>query len=167
MSSRPRFAALVVMHERQEQEARRRLGELERKRQEISERIGYLMNERHSAAAAVGLSGRDQLTRYWMHIEAQVRGLHEALAKSETEISAARTVLAEAHRAHATFIKLQELDAIERARLAERQAQRRMEEFAVRRFNERQAEDARVAGSRVAGYSVDSIDSVEHQEAQP
>jgi flagellar export protein FliJ len=161
MSQRPRFAALVVLHERQEQEARRRLGELERKRQDITERIGMLLGERHSAAVVVGLSGRDQLTRYWIHIEAQVRGLHEALAKSETEISAARTVLAEAHRAHATFIKLQEIDALERARLAERQAQRRMEEFAVRRFNERQAEETRVAVFRVADYRVD------HQEDQP
>ena len=161
MSQRPRFAALVVLHERQEQEARRRLGELERKRQDITERIGMLLGERHSAAAVVGLSGRDQLTRYWIHIEAQVRSLHEALAKSETEMSAARTVLAEAHRAHATFIKLLEIDALERARLAERQAQRRMEEFAVRRFNERQAEETRVAVSRVADYRVD------HQEAQP
>ncbi len=160
MSQRPRFSALVVLHERQEQEARRRLGDLERKRQDITERIGILLGERHSAAAVVGLSGRDQLSRYWIHIEVQVRGLHEALAKSEMEISAARTVLAEAHRAHATFIKLQEIDASERMRLAERQAQRRMEEFAVRRFNERQVEDARVARFHNAD------DSVEHQEAQ-
>lgn len=160
MSPRPRFAALVVLHERQEQEARRRLGELERKRQDITERIGIILGERHSAAAVVGLSGRDQLSRYWIHIEAQVRGLHEALAKNEMEISAARTVLAEAHRAHATFIKLQEIDAIEHARFAERQAQRRMEEFAVRRFNERQVEDARIARSRIAD------DSVEHLEAR-
>lgn len=161
MSQRPRFTALVVLHERQEQEARRRLGELERKRQDITERISILVGERHSAATVVGLSGRDQLTRYWIHIEGQVRSLHEALAKSESDISAARTALAEAHRAHATFIKLQELDALERARLAERQAQRRMEEFAIRRFNERQAEDLRVANSRM----VDA--RVEPQEAQP
>ena len=150
MSQRPRFTALVILHERQEQEARRRLGELERKRQDITERISILVGERHSAATVVGLSGRDQLTRYWIHIEGQIRGLHEALAKSESDISAARTALAEAHRTHATFIKLQELDAIERARLAERQAQRRMEEFAIRRFNERQIEDVRVANSRMA-----------------
>ena len=161
MNQRPRFTALVVLHERQEQEARRRLGELERKRQDITERIGILVGERHSAATVVGLSGRDQLTRYWIHIEGQVRGLHEALAKSESEISAARTVLAEAHRAHATFIKLQELDAIERARLAERQAQRRMEEFAIRRFNERQIEDLRVANSRMVDARVEPL------EAQP
>ena len=161
MSQRPRFTALVILHERQEQEARRRLGELERKRQDITKRIGILVGERHSAATVVGLSGRDQLTRYWIHIEAQIRSLHEALAKSESDISAARTALAEAHRTHATFIKLQELDALERARLAERQAQRRMEEFAIRRFNERQIEDVRVANSRMA----EARD--EPQEAQP
>ena len=138
MSARPRFAALVSLHERQEQEARRRLGDLERRRQDSVERVGTLLHERHNAAAAVGLSGRDQLTRYWIHIEAQVRTMQEGLGKLEQEITAARVALVEVHRAHAIFLKLQERDAAERARLAERQAQRRLEEFAARRYAERQ-----------------------------
>jgi flagellar export protein FliJ len=138
MSARPRFAALVSLHERQEQEARRRLGDLERRRQDSVERVGALLHERHSAAAAVGLSGRDQLTRYWIHIEAQVRTMQDGLSKLEQEITAARVALVEVHRAHAIFLKLQQRDAVERARLAERQAQRRLEEFAARRYAERQ-----------------------------
>jgi flagellar export protein FliJ len=139
MSTRPRFAAVVTLHETQEREARRRLGDLERRRQELTDRIGSLLAERHSAAATVNLSARDQLTRYWMHIEAQVRQLQEGLNRLEQEIAAARTLLAEAHRNLAVFRKLQERDAVEQARRAERQAARRMEEFAARRFHERQA----------------------------
>ncbi len=138
MSSRLRFTALVNLHERQEQEARRRLGELERRRQEEVDRIGALMHQRHDAAATVSLSGRDQLTRYWIHIEAQVRTMQSGLGKVDAEIVTARAALVEAHRAHATFRKLQERDAAERVREAERQAQRRLEEFAARRFCERQ-----------------------------
>ncbi len=142
MSTRPRFAAVVTLHETQELEARRRLGELERRRQELTDRIGSLLAERHSAAATVNLTARDQLSRYWMHIEAQVRQLQEGLKRLEQEITAARALLAEAHRNLAVFRKLQERDAAEQARRAERQAARRMEEFAARRFHERQASTA-------------------------
>lgn len=139
MSPRPRFAAVVTLHETQEREARRRLGDLERRRQDMIDRIGALVADRHNAAATVQLTARDQLTRYWIHIEAQVRQLQEGFGRLEQEISAARTVLAEAHRNLAIFRKLQERDAAEQARRAERQAAKRMEEFAARRFNERQS----------------------------
>lgn len=139
MSPRPRFAAVVTLHETQEREARRRLGELERRRQDMTDRIGALLADRHNAAATVNLAARDQLTRYWIHIEAQVRQLQDGLGRLEQEITAARTLLAEAHRNLAVFRKLQERDAAEHARLAERQSARRMEEFASRRFHERQS----------------------------
>lgn len=155
MSARLRFAALVTLHERQEQEARRRLGDLERHRQESVERIGALLHERHSAAAAVGLSGRDQLTRFWIHIEGQVRVLQEGLGKVDLEITTARNALVEVHRAHAIFRKLQDRDALERARQAERQAQRQLEEFAARRHGERQLHERSVAAN------------TPHQEVRP
>lgn len=139
MSPRPRFAAVVTLHESQEIDARRRLGELERRRQDVTERINGLLHQRHSAAATVGLGARDQLTRYWVHIEVQVRQLQEGLGRLEQEITAAQAVLAEAHRNVAIFRKLQERDAIERARHLERLDARRLEEFAARRFHERQA----------------------------
>jgi flagellar export protein FliJ len=139
MSPRPRFAAVVTLHESHEIEARRHLGELERRRQDVTERIGTLLHQRHSAAATVGLGARDQLTRYWVHIEAQVRQLQEGLGRLEQEITAARAVLTEAHRNVAIFRKLQERDAVERARHLERLDARRLEEFAARRFHERQA----------------------------
>lgn len=139
MSPRPRFAAVVTLHEAQEVDARRRLGELERRRVEVTERIAGLLNQRHSAAAAVTLGARDQLTRYWVHIEAQVRQLQDGLGRLDKEITAAQAVLAEAHRNVEIFHKLQERDAAERARHLERLDARRLEEFAARRFNERQA----------------------------
>jgi len=139
MSLRPRFAAVVTLHESQELDARRRVGDLELRRQELSERIGGLLHQRHSAAVTVGLGARDQLTRYWIHIEAQVRQLQDGLGRLEQEIIAARALLAEAHRNVAIFRKLQERDATERARHLERLEARRLEEFAARQFHERQA----------------------------
>ena len=139
MSARPRFAAVVTLHETYEREARRRLGELERRRQELTDRINALLADRHNAAATVNLAARDQLTRYWMHIEAQVRQLQDGFGRLEQEITTARVVLTEAHRNVAVFHKLQERDAALQARQAERQAARRMEEFSARRFHERQS----------------------------
>lgn len=138
MSTRPRFAAVVTLHETMEREARRRLGDLERRRQEMTDRINTLLADRHNAAATVHLAARDQLTRYWMHIETQVRQLQDGFGRLEQEIATARMVLAEAHRNVAVFRKLQERDAAEQARRAERQAARRLEEFSARRFHERQ-----------------------------
>lgn len=138
--SRPlRFSALVTLHETQEREARRRVGELERRREELVGRIERLMHERHDAAATAGLAARDQLTRYWMHVEAQVRVLQEGLGRLDQEITAARTLLTEAHRNLAVFRKLQERDAAEQARRGERRDARRLEEFAARQFHERRA----------------------------
>jgi flagellar export protein FliJ len=148
MSTRPRFAAVVTLHETQEREARRRLGELERRRQELTDRIGSLLAERHNAAATVHLTARDQLTRYWIHIEAQVRQLQDGFGRLDQEINAVRTLLAEAHRNLAIFRKLQERDAVEQARRAERQAAKRMEEFAARRFQERQMVTPTVSSQR-------------------
>jgi flagellar export protein FliJ len=138
--SRPlRFSALVSLHETQEREARRRVGELERRREDLVVRINGLLHERHDAAATAGLAARDQLTRYWIHVEAQVRMLQEGLGRLEHEINAARALLAEAHRNLEVFRKLQERDALERARQAERRDARRLEEFAARQFHERRA----------------------------
>lgn len=145
MNARPRFAAVVTLHESQEREARRRLGELERRRQEMTERIGALLHERHNAAATTGLAARDQLSRYWIHVEGQVRLIQDGLGRLEQEITTARAVLTEAHRNLAIFRKLQERDAAEHARQAQRLADRRLEEFAARQFHARhtQAEEAR------------------------
>lgn len=142
--SRPlRFTALVTLHETQEREARRRVGELERRREELTGRINALLHERHDAAATAGLMARDQLTRYWVHIEAQVRQLQDQFARLEQEINTARMLLAEAHRNLAVFRKLQERDAAEQARQAERRDARRLEEFAARQFHERRAQEIR------------------------
>jgi flagellar export protein FliJ len=138
MSTSPRFAALVMLHERQEQEARRRLGDLERQRRGVVERIAALLDERHSAATSAGLAQRDQLARYWHHIELQVRAAQGAQALIERDMEAARAALADTHRAAAIFRKLQERDAEVRRRHAVRLADRRLEEFAARRHIERQ-----------------------------
>ena len=144
MNQRPRFAAVVSLHESQEREARRRLGDLERRRQELTDRIGALLHERHAAATTVGVGGRDQLSRYWMLVEGQVRQLQDGMVRLEQEILSARTVLAEAHRNVAVFSKLQERDALAQRQVAERRAQRRLEEYAARRFHERQREETQV-----------------------
>lgn len=142
--SRPlRFSTLVTLHETQEREARRRLGELERRREDIVQRIDALLHERHNASSTVGVFARDQLTRYWMHVEAQVRTLQESHVRLEQEIATARMILAEAHRNLEVFRKLQERDAEERARQAERRDARRLEEFAARQFHERRAQEIR------------------------
>lgn len=141
--SRPlRFSALVTLYETQEREARRRVGELERRREEMTGRVNALLHARHDAAVTVGLTARDQLTRYWIHVETQVRMLQEGLGRLEQEINVARTLLAEAHRNLEVFRKLQERDAVERARQAERRDARRLEEFAARQFHERRAATA-------------------------
>jgi flagellar export protein FliJ len=141
--SRPlRFAALVTLHETQEREARRRVGELERRRGDLMDRLDRLVHERHDAAATAGLAARDQLTRYWIHVEAQVRMLQDGLNRLDQEIIAARTLLAEAHRNLEVFRKLQERDAAEQARRGERRDARRLEEFAARQFHERRAATA-------------------------
>src|ERR1043165_3963707 len=138
--SRPlRFSALVTLHETQEREARRRVGELERRREDLTARIAALLHERHDATATAGLMARDQLTRYWVHIEGQVRLLQDGLGRLEQEIATARTLLAEAHRTLEVCRKLQERDAAEQARQAERRDARRLEEFAARQFHERRA----------------------------
>lgn len=148
MSQRPRFAAVVSLHETQEREARRRLGDLERRRQDLTDRISNLLEERHRSATAVGLGGRDQLSRYWIVVEGQVRQLQDGLARLEHEITAARTLLAEAHRNLAVFSKLQERDALVQRQAAERRAQRRLEEYAARRFHERQTQETQVEEGR-------------------
>ncbi len=138
--SRPlRFSTLVSLHETQEREARRRLGDLERRREESVQRIETLVHERHDAAATAGLLARDQLTRYWLHVEAQLHTLQDGLGRLDQEIAAARTVLAEVHRKLEVFRTLREHDAAERARQAERRDARRLEEFAARQFHERRA----------------------------
>jgi flagellar export protein FliJ len=142
MSRRVRFAAVVALHETQEREARRRLGELERRREEVTTRIGALLEQRHQAAVGIDVRARDQLTRYWMHIEAQVRQLQDGLGRLEQEIASARSLYVEAHRRLGVFRKLQERDAADQAREAERRDARRLEEFAARRFNERQRDSA-------------------------
>ena len=162
MSQRPRFAAVVTLHETQEREARRRLGDLERRRQDLTDRIGALLADRHSAAATVNLAARDQLTRYWIHIEAQVRQLQAGFGRLEQEINAASAVLTEAHRNVAIFRKLQERDAAEQARRAERQAARRMEEFAARRFHERQTVAGNLDSQRP--LSAPALASPQHSE---
>jgi flagellar export protein FliJ len=144
MSQRPRFAAVVSLHETQEREARRRLGDLERRRQDLTDRISALLHERHAAATSVGLGGRDQLSRYWVLVESQVRQLQDGLVRLEQEITTARALLAEAHRNLAVFKKLQERDALVQRQAAERRAQRRLEEYAARRFHERQTSETRV-----------------------
>ncbi len=148
MSPRPRFAAVVSLHETQEREARRRLGELERRRQDVTERISSLLEERHRSATGVSVAGRDQLSRYWMVVEGQVRQLQDGLGRLEQEIATARAVLAEAHRNVAVFNKLQERDAMAQRLAAERRAQRRLEEYAARRFHERQSEETQVEEGR-------------------
>jgi flagellar export protein FliJ len=130
----PRFSSLVQLHENREREARRVVGQLEQKRALIEERITALANERHASTTRVNLNEREQLTRYWVALDQHMHKASEMMQAVERDIEKARVVLAEAHKAHATFVKLQEIDALHKQRKDARRAERALEEFSALQF---------------------------------
>jgi flagellar export protein FliJ len=130
MSYQPRFTSLVHLHETREREARRQVGDLERQRHQVQMRIDALIEDRQAATNDTSLQAREQLTRYWIHIDAQMVSAQAVISKLDKDIDTARRSLAEAHRTHATFLKLQEQDKKHEQQRRERQDARRLEEFA-------------------------------------
>ncbi len=130
MSHQPRFQSLVQLHETREREARRQVGELERQRYTVQLRIDALLEERLVATNGTSVQAREQLTRYWIHIDQQLVSVRAIIGQLDKDIEKSRRVLAEIHRAHAIFIKLQEQDAKHERQRRERQDARRLEEFA-------------------------------------
>jgi flagellar export protein FliJ len=128
-----RFTALLELHHRHEDEARRRLGALERDRAAQVERLAALAAQRLAAGTAVAPALREQLGRFWARIGAEMRGVEAAIATTDAAIATARVTLAEIHRQVATFEKLRERDRLAAGRAAERREARRLDEFASRR----------------------------------
>jgi flagellar export protein FliJ len=134
MSYQPRFQTLVQLHETREREARRQVGELERQRFTVQSRIDALMEERLVATNGTSVQAREQLTRYWIHIDQQLVAVRAIIGQLDKDIEKSRRILAEIHRAHAIFIKLQEQDAKHERQRRERQDARRLEEFSALQY---------------------------------
>jgi len=127
----PRFTALHAFLEREEEAARRLLGERERERAELVARSAALERERSAAAAASTLALREQLARYWTQSGAELAAIGQALTACDERIEQARTALNQAHRQVATFAKLRERDRRSAQRLSERRFARQLDEFAA------------------------------------
>jgi len=134
MSYQPRFQSLVQLHETREREARRQVGELERQRHLAQSRIDALLEDRLAATNGTSVQAREQLTRYWIHIDEQMVSARTIIGQLDKDIDKSRRTLAEIHRAHAIFLKLQEQDAKHERQRRERQDARRLEEFAALQY---------------------------------
>jgi flagellar export protein FliJ len=130
----PRFSLLADLAQREQDDARRRLGGLERERVRLIARSEALGAERVAAARSVPPALRHEFALFWARIEADLRAIAATLGDLERAIAAARDALAEAHRRHATFAKLRERDQAEQRRQRERREARACDEFAARRF---------------------------------
>jgi flagellar export protein FliJ len=138
MSYQPRFQSLVKLHENREREARRQVGELERQRHNIQMRINGLLDEREAASRNPSIQAREQLARYWIHIDAQMVSVQASMSQLDKDIDKAKRILADIHRAHGIFLKLQEQDEKHQQQKRERQDARRLEEFAALQYINRQ-----------------------------
>ena len=141
MSYQPRFQSLVKLHENREREARRQVGDLERQRHTIQVRINGLLDEREAASTNPSIQAREQLSRYWIHIDAQMVSAQATMSQLDKDIEKAQRILAEIHRAHETFLKLQEQDEKHQQQKRERHDARRLEEFAALQYINRQGVD--------------------------
>jgi flagellar export protein FliJ len=128
---KPRFTAVLALYETQEEEARRRVGQLERERVDLMEKHNTLGASRLAGASGTTLQQHEQLSRFWGHITEEMRRLSVSITRTETAIKDARIVLMQAHQRVATFGKLRERDDKQHQQLQEKRFTRELDEFAA------------------------------------
>lgn len=128
-----RFAAVMSLYERQEEEARRTVGRCERERASLLAERAAELAARGAAGAGVGPGLHEQYLAFWAAVDGRLAALDGRLAAAEKALAEARVELVAAHRRTAAIAKLRELDRERMRRAEDRRDQRRTDEFAARR----------------------------------
>lgn len=132
--SRLRFQVLLDLHRRNEDDARRELGQRERERAVRASWLAAVRQELADAAAAPAVPRlREVQSACVLRLRAAALQAAAALAEQEARVEEARRLLAAAHRQVATFERLQARDRAEAARTARRIEARANDEFAAMR----------------------------------